>query len=415
MAANRAVKVLLVSSHPVQYAAPLYRLYARDPRLDVTVAYCSLQGAEPGVDPEFGVQVAWDVPLLEGYRWLHPPNRSPRPGLRGFFGLVNPGLARIIWRERPHVVVCYGWRAASFWIAALAAKLAGAKLIFTTDAHTLKPRGGLRAKAALKRVLLPFFFRFADAAFGPSSRTLALLRSLGVQEDRLFLTHYVVDNRFFAAGAVAADRIGVRRRWGLSEDAFVVLFVGKLAPWKRPADVLAAITRVPDAFAALAGEGPLRADLESRAARPDLAGRVRFLGFVNQRALPEVYAAADVLVLTSEYEAFGLVVNEAFCCGLPTVVTEACGAAGDLVRDGETGYIIPVGDVDALADRLRCLAADPDLRRALGAAARTRMDEWGPEQNAGAFAEACLTLTGRQSPRTHSARSAIRSRVSPGP
>ncbi|MDR7505920.1 MAG: glycosyltransferase family 4 protein [Armatimonadota bacterium] len=409
---DQPIRVLLVSSHPVQYASPLYRLYARDPRLDVTVAYCSLQGAQPGVDPEFGVEVAWDVPLLEGYRWVHPPNRSPRPGLRGFFGLVNPGLATLIWQERPDVVVCYGWRAASFWIAALAATLAGAKLVFTTDAHTLEPRDGRRAKATLKRVLLPLFFRLADAAFGPSSRTLALLRSLGVREDRLFLTHYVVDNQFFAAGAAAADRIGVRRRWGLPEDAFVVLFVGKLVPWKRPADVLEAVARVPGAFVVLAGEGPLRAALEARAAQPDLAGRIRFLGFVNQRALPEVYAAADVLVLPSEYEAFGLVVNEAFCCGLPAIVTEACGAAGDLVRDGETGYIVPVGDVDALADRLRRLAADPDLRRALGAAARSRMDEWGPEQNAHAFADACLTLTGRQSLSTHSSRSAIRSRVS---
>lgn len=395
MAANRPVKVLLVSSHPVQYAAPLYRLYARDPRLDMTVAYCSLQGAEPGVDPEFGVEVVWDVPLLEGYRWVHPPNRSPRPGLRGFFGLVNPGLARIIWRERPDIVVCYGWWAASFWIAALTAKLAGAKLVFTTDAHTLQPREGLRAKAALKRVLLPLFFRLADAAFGPSSRTLALLRSLGVREERLFLTHYVVDNRFFQAGAAAACRIEVRWRWNLPEEAFVVLFVGKLVPWKRPADVLEAVARVPGVFAVLAGEGPLRATLESRAASSDLAGRVRFLGFVNQRALPEVYAASDVLVLTSEYEAFGLVVNEAFCCGLPAIVTEACGAAGDLVRDGETGYIVPVGDVDALADRLRRLASDPELLKTMGEKARARIREWGPEQNARAFAEACLTLAGR--------------------
>jgi hypothetical protein len=60
-------RVLIVSSHPVRYAAPLYRLMAQHPKLDILVAYCSLQGAEKGVDPEFGVEVAWDVPLLEGY------------------------------------------------------------------------------------------------------------------------------------------------------------------------------------------------------------------------------------------------------------------------------------------------------------------------------------------------------------
>ncbi|MDR7545255.1 MAG: glycosyltransferase family 4 protein [Armatimonadota bacterium] len=415
MAKNRAVKVLLVSSHPVQYASPLHRLYARDPRLDVTVAYCSLQGAESGVDPEFGVEVAWDVPLLDGYRWVHPPNRSPRPGLRGFWGLFNPGLATLIWRERPDVVVCFGWRAASFWIAALAAKACGARLVLTTDAHTLGPRDGARWKVLVKRVVLPLVFRLADGAFAPSSRTLAFLRQLGVPADKLFLTHDVVDNVFFREGARSADRRATRTAWGIPEGGFVALFAGKLAPWKRPGDFLGALSRVPGAFGVLVGEGPLRPELEARASHADLRGRVRFLGFVNQRALPEVYAASDVLVLPSEHEPFGLVVNEAFCSGLPAIVTEACGAAGDLVRDGETGYIVPVGDADALADRLRRLAADPDLRRTLGAAARWRIHNWGPEQNVHAFAEACLVLTGRQSLRTHSSRSVIRSRVSPEP
>ena len=382
------IKVLLVSSHPVQYAVPLYRLYSRDPRLDVTVAYCSLQGAEPGVDPEFGVEFAWDIPLLEGYRWVHPPNRSPRPGLGGFFGLVNPGLASIIWRDRPDVVVCYGWWAASFWVAAVAAKLSGAKLVFTTDAHTLAPRDGARWKVRFKRFLLPAIFHLADAAFGPSTRTLGFLRDLGVPERKLFLTHYVVDNDFFSRGAAAADRRLVRAGWGVHEDAFVALFVGKLVPWKRPQDFLEAVARVPWVFAVLAGEGPLRSELEARAFQADLKGRLRFLGFVNQRGLPEIYAASDVLVLPSHYEPFGLVVNEAFSCGMPAIVSQACGAACDLVKHSETGWVIPVGDVDALATCLREAASDRQRLRAMGDAARKRMATWSPRENADAFARA---------------------------
>jgi glycosyltransferase involved in cell wall biosynthesis len=387
-------KVLLVSSHPVQYAVPLYRLYSRDPRLDVTVAYCSLQGAEPGVDPEFGVEVAWDIPLLEGYRWVHPPNRSPWPGLQGFFGLVNVGLAGIVWRERPDVVVCSGWRAASFWIAALAAKLSGAKLVFTTDAHTLTPRDGARWKVHFKRFFLPVIFRLADAAFCGSTRTLRLLGELGVPERKLFLTRDVVDNDFFSRGAAAADRGLVRARWGVVEDAFVALFVGKLAPWKRPRDFLEAVARVPQVFAVLAGEGPLRDELEARASQADLRGRVRFLGFVNQRGLPETYAASDVLVLPSQYEPFGLVVNEAFSCGVPAIVSQACGAAGDLVKHGETGWVFPVGDVDALGTYLREAASDRQRLRAMGDAARKRMETWSPRENADAFARAIEMAAG---------------------
>jgi len=362
----------------------------------VTVAYCSLQGAEPGVDPEFGVEVAWDIPLLDGYRWVHPPNRSPKPGLGRFFGLFNPGLWTLVQRGAFDVVVCFGYRAASFWIAALAAKRSGAALVFATDAHTLAPRDGARWKLPLKRAALPRIFALADAALAPSSRTAAFLHALGVPKGCVFLTPYVVDNEFFARRAAVADRREVRRRWGVPEDALVALFVGKLAPWKRPADLLEAAALVSGLHVVLAGEGPLRRILEDRARASDLAGRARFLGFVNQSALPEAYAAADVLVLPSEYEPFGVVVNEAFSCGVPAVVSDACGSAGDLVRDGVTGYIVPVGDGTTLADRLARLGADPDLRLAMGEAARKRIADWGPQQNAEAFARACLEIAARK-------------------
>ena len=389
-------RVLLVSSHPVQYGAPLFRLYAADPRLDVTVAYCSLQGAEPGVDTEFGVEVAWDVPLLDGYRWVCPPNRSPRPGLRGFFGLFNPGLWSFVRRGDFDAVVCYGHRAASFWIAALAAKFCGVALVFATDAHALAPSDGALWKVPFKRALLPRIYGWADAVFGPSARTIGFLRALGLPKDRCFLTHYVVDNDFFARRAATVNRREVRRQWNVPDEAIVALFAGKLVPRKRPGDLLEAAVLVPGLYVVFAGEGSLRTTLERRAEAPKLAGRARFLGFVNQQGLPEVYMASDVLVLPSEHEPFGLVVNETFSCGVPAIVSDACGAAGDLVRNGETGYVVSVGDVAALAERLALLARDPELRRTMGEKARARIAEWGPKQNAEAFAQACRTIVARK-------------------
>ena len=145
-------------------------------------------------------------------------------------------------------------------------------------------------------------------------------------------------------------------------------------------------------WAVFAGDGSLRATLEAHAERRGVSERLRFLGFVNQKGLPQVYAAADVLVLPSEHEPFGLVVNEAFCCGLPAIVSDACGAAGDLVRDGETGFVISVGNVESLAGRLEVLAREPGLRRKLGENARARIAMWGLRHNVEAFAEACSTL-----------------------
>src|SRR5207302_7072307 len=188
--------------------------------------------------------------------------------------------------------------------------------------------------------------------------TCSLLRSLGVDEGRLFLTPYVVDTRFFVTAAMTADRAATRRAWKVPVEVPVALFVGKLVSWKRPEDLLRALAAVPEMYGVLVGEGSLRSRLQSLSDRLGMRERVRFLGFVNQRGLPGVYAAADVLVLPSEYEAFGVVVNEAFACGLPAVVSEACGAAGDLVDHRETGFVVPVGNVKAPAGRLGPLAGD---------------------------------------------------------
>jgi glycosyltransferase involved in cell wall biosynthesis len=221
------------------------------------------------------------------------------------------------------------------------------------------------------------------------------LRSLGLPPERVFLTPFVIDTPFFSARAAASEREATRARWSIPPAAPVALFVGKLVPWKRPGDFLEAAARVEGLYAVFAGEGPLRTALEARSALPDLSGRVRFLGFINQMGLPQIYAACDFLVLPSEYEPFGVVVNEAFACGIPAVVSDVCGAAGDLVRNEETGFVIGTGDVDELSERLSLLAADPKFRRELGARARARVESWGPLQNAEAFAHACVTLASR--------------------
>jgi glycosyltransferase involved in cell wall biosynthesis len=378
----------------VQYASPLFRLYAKNPRLDVTVAYCSLQGAQPGFDPEFGVEVAWDVPLLDGYRWINPRNRARRPDVGRFFGLVNPGLWSAARGGGFDIVLCYGWHTASFWIATLAAKFSGAKLILTTDAHTIAPRGGSRWKVPLKKLFLPLVLRFADAVVVPSTMARKFVESLGVPPRKVFLTPYVVHNAFFEERARRADRGALRSAWSVPPTSLVALFTGKLVDRKRPLDLLRAVAENESWWAVFAGDGDLRPALEGEAARLGVAARTRFLGFVNQQGLPEIYAAADVLVLPSEHEPFGLVVNEAFACGLPAIVSDACGAAGDLIQDGRTGFTFPVGDVTALASRLRQLDTDRTLLAAAGRNARARLDDWGLAQNAEAFHKACLTVAG---------------------
>lgn len=376
---KRPIRVLLVASHPVQYATPIFRLLAKDPRVEIQVAYCSMQGAEPEIDPDFEVEVRWDIALMDGYPWICLPNRFGKPRLGSFFGLCNTAIWRLIRSGNFDAVVLFtGYVYATFWMALAAAKANGAAVLFGTDAHTLAPRDAKAWKLRAKRWLWPRLFRFADVVPVVSSGGVALMRSLGIPECRIALVPFCVDNDWWAQKSDLVNRQAVRARWSVPADAPVVLFCAKLQPWKRPSDLLRAFAKAinPSAYLVFAGNGALRAELQAEAASLGIVDRVRFLGFVNQSGLPEVYAASDVLVLPSEYEPFGLVVNEAMLCRCPVIVSDQVGASFDLVRDGETGYVFPCGDVDALAQTLRQVLRERQTLRRMGEAARARMVDW---------------------------------------
>jgi glycosyltransferase involved in cell wall biosynthesis len=377
-------RVLFVASHPVQYQSPLFRRMAQHPRLDIQVAYCGLQGAEAAADQDFGIEVKWDVPLLEGYPWVYVANKAPRPGLGSFLGLFNPGLWPLIGSGGYDAVVALtGYVYLSFWIALAAAKLHRTAFLFGTDAHQLAARDGKRWKVTVKRFLWPRLFALADMVIVPSTRGAALMRFLGIPDKRLVVTPYVVDNDWWTKEADRVDRGAVRRAWGIPQDSPVVLFCAKLQPWKRPLDVLHAFAqaKIPRSHLVYAGDGPMRREVESRAASAGVAERVHFLGFVNQSQLPAVYRASDLLVLPSEYEPFGVVVNEAMLCGCAATVSDRVGAAYDLISPGQSGLIFPCGDVHVLAGILSRLLRDPRRVRGISEAARKRMETWSPTQN----------------------------------
>ena len=119
---DRKLRVLTISSHPIQYGAPLFRLMATHPKLDFQVAYCSLRGAESAAyDPEFGANVQWDVPLLDGYKWTHIPNRGN--GTESFWAWRNTGLWKFIRQGNFDAVISHiSYIRATFWIAYLAAR-----------------------------------------------------------------------------------------------------------------------------------------------------------------------------------------------------------------------------------------------------------------------------------------------------
>lgn len=369
----------------------MFRLLARDPRLDVHVAYGTLQGAEPTVDPEFGVRVAWDVPLLEGYPWVQLPNLSWRPRVGRFFGLINARLWQMLRTRQYDAVVSYmGYAYATFWVMAVAAKWSGTPFLFGTDATGLTPRAGFDWKAKVKKILLPKILGMADVVIAPSAATRDYVNGLGIPLKRIALTPFVVDNDWWRSRAAMVDRRAVRKSWRIPDEALVVLFCGKLQPWKRPQDALHAFARadVPGSYLVFAGTGPLFASLEREAEYLGVTERVRFLGFVNQTQLPEIYTASDLMVLPSQYDACPVVVCEAMLCGCPAVISDEIRGRFDIVAHGTTGFIFPCRDIQALARILSLALADRTRLIELRRIAVARMETWSPRENLEATVEA---------------------------
>jgi glycosyltransferase involved in cell wall biosynthesis len=205
----------------------------------------------------------------------------------------------------------------------------------------------------------------------------------------VFRMPYAVDNDFFGRRATeaVAGREALRTELALEPGRPVILFASKLQERKRCADLLAAhkLLRQSRPYLLIVGDGEERQRLEQQAGGdPD----VHFLGFRNQTELPRYFDLCDVFVLPSRHEPWGLVVNEAMNAGRAVVVSDDVGCQQDLVREGETGAVFPVGDVVALAAALERVLAAPETAARMGAAARAHIDRFSFEQDVAGLRQA---------------------------
>jgi glycosyltransferase involved in cell wall biosynthesis len=373
-------RLAYIVSHPIQYQAPLLRRLAAEKQIDLSVLFLSDFSTRQYRDPGFGHDIFWDVDLLEGYRSKVLPAWGDRDTI-GFWRPLTVGVEKELREGNYDAVWLHGYAHHAQLRALLAAKCLGIKVFLRGESHDMSSDRSWPIASA-KQTVLRRLFRYVDAflAIGTANRNYYL--SHGVPSDKVFMTPYAVDNARFQAAATPARRGALAAQLALSPGRPVILFASKLQPRKRPWDLWEAYTRLsrngvdePAPYLIFVGEGSERAELEAAVARRRWSS-VRFVGFQHQTEMPGYYAAADVFVLPSEREPWGLVVNEAMNAGKPVIVTDQVGAAADLVTDGVNGYVLRVGDVDALANRLRRITSDSAMATSMGAKSLQRISQW---------------------------------------
>jgi len=379
---SRPYRLLALVSHVIQYQVPLYRQLAADPRIDLTVVFCSDWGLKDYLDEGFGQNVRWDGLSLEGFRWNLLRNCALRPNPARFFGLFNPDVMWYIRRRRFDALWVHGWASLTNWVAMSTAFLTGVPVLLRAETNLLPVQPPW--KKMVKRFVLANLLGRISAALAVGQRNLEFYNEYGVNEARIFRVPYAVNNQYFGEQASKLPpKRELKQKLSIPEDLPVILFCGKLTHVKRPFDLLRAFH---DASASLpaallyVGDGALRQELESYVASNRIS-HVYFAGFRNQSELSSYFGASDLFVLPSGREPWGLVVNEAMNFGLPILCSDQVGCAADLVHAGVNGMIFPAGNVDALASAIRTILADDSMRSAMGTQSRNLIAKWSYDED----------------------------------
>jgi glycosyltransferase involved in cell wall biosynthesis len=373
---SERTRLLIASSHPIQYHSPLFRQLNDDAAINPEVLYLTLPSADTqGLG--FGKAFTWDVPLLEGYHWHQSKSGRGLGITSGYCGvwLRHPGR-ELGWgprSQRPAALLLTGWHFFGLVQLFLAAKLRRIPVLLRMDSNGFRPRSWILA--FIYRVL----FRGVDVVLTVGTANARWCRLNGIPPARMVPSPHFVDNAYFSekAATLRLQRQQLRQRWQIPVDAFCFLFAGKLQPKKRPQDLLEAFAlmkaqgKIPGRplHLLMVGTGEMEASCRTHVEALQLP--VSFVGFLNQSEMPGAYAVSDCLVLPSDHgESWGLVVNEAMACGLPAIVSDLVGCAEDLVQSGVTGDVVPCANPEALAQSLITMASNPERAARMGEMAR---------------------------------------------
>ena len=364
------MRLALLASHPVQYYGPLYRALAA--HVDLTVFFAHRPMPAEQAAAGFGVPFEWDVDIIRGYRHTFLGNVARMPGTHRFGGCDTPAIGDLLANGRFDALLVHGWHLKTYAQAIIAARRLGLPVLVRGDSHLATPRSTL--KKAVKWASFPALLRLFAAVLYVGHLSRAYYRHYGYPPERLYFSPHCVDAEWFAARSTVAARHALRRRLGIADGVTLLLFAGKLLPFKRPLDLVAAAAicrrEGRTVEVAVAGDGELRGPLLSAAHAAHVP--LHHLGFRNQSEMPAAYAASDALVLPSDSrETWGMVANEALACGRPIILSDGCGSAVDLVGDAAAGISFRTGDRSALAAAIGALIDNPPPTARIAATSAT--------------------------------------------
>lgn len=336
-------------------------------------------------DPGFGKNISWDIPLLDGYEYTFIKNISTDPGSHHFKGIDNPTLINDIEKWKADAVLVFGWSFKSH-LKVLRYFHGKNPVFFRGDSTLLNETQGASVKNLSRYLFLKWIYQHVDAAFYVGNANKAYYKKFGLKEKQLLFAPHAIDNQRFKL----KPEQGFRDQFGILPDEIVFLYAGKFEPVKNPGLLIQAFlnAEIMSAHLVMVGNGELEEKLNSIVRNHKNEKTVHFINFQNQSGMPAVYHSADVFVLPSQSETWGLGVNEAMAAGLAILVSNRCGCAVDLVENGINGFIFESGNIEDLSGRLKEMAGDKNILSKMGKQSELKIRNWSFSQTVDAIEKA---------------------------
>lgn len=347
------ISLCVVTPQPTPYRDPFWNTVAEQPGVELDVFYCYAKGDDRPWEIDWPFKFHAEV--LPGRAWLGPHN-----------GYWNPSILKKLRAKRYDAIILGGYNHFTMLAAAwYARKKRIPYLVMCESFHGLKRA---RYRKTLKTPLVRWVVGGAAGILPTGQLAREYLISYGGRADRCaFVPNSPdLDSLRHTAFALYPNRQVIRESMNLGNEP-VVLFVGRLINKKGVDILLEAFARVVQNVPSqllIAGDGPERTKLEEQAARLRVNDRVHFVGFQQPKDLPRFYCAADLFVLPSRTEPWGVVVMEALASGLPVVVSNLVGCYPDVINDDQVGRVVAPEDPHSLAEAMRdYLLKRPDKNR----------------------------------------------------
>ena len=377
-------RIAIVTTHPIQYYAPLFKLLALE--IELKVFYTWGKDSLEKYDPGFGKKVQWDIPLLEGYDYQYLENTSVKPGSHHFKGVKNPKIIKDILDYNPNAIMVIGWRYDSH-LKVLRYFRGKIPLYFRGDSTLLDNYqiGFLGSiKNSLRRFFLIWIYSHVDKVFYVGTESKLYFKWALIKESQLIFSPHSIDNTRYIVDYSNKSK-ELRASLCIPSLARVLLFAGKFEIKKNPLLLLNSFLKATteNIHLVFIGNGEEENKLKRLANESSKSSFIHFIDFQNQSLMPIWYQMTDVFCLSSKGpgETWGLAVNEAMASGKAIMVSDKVGCAKDLVITGINGWTFESGNQYELQQIIENLPSK-DALKTMGEQNKMIIDNWSIEETA---------------------------------